>query len=364
MSFDPNDMKQSIHRGNYEEFFVLYMDGELDEVQMAQVEAFLAEHPDLREELDLLMATKLTDEDVILFNKEDLMAGKMKITVAEDDLLLYIDNELPSQKQPSLLSELAKNKELEARHQLLLRTKLDPNEQIPYPNKEELYRSTRRVAAIRPWMRVAAAAVVIAAFGWLYMANDSQQKDQPLVVAKAPAQQPKTPSVPVTQPAEQQAMPQEMMVEKQPSEQVAFASDVKPAKKQAPRISDDRRVRTESDPLQTKDLRINMPKEDVAYDVPPTYRQQESVDAYAVHPVMTEPVNNSFVTSSPSDRNTSIQATAASLVPGGGEVAKSKKGSVKGLLRKATRLVERTTGFDPTNENNEIMIAAVSLKLK
>jgi hypothetical protein len=42
----------------------------------------------------------------------------------------------------------------------------------------------------------------------------------------------------------------------------------------------------------------------------------------------------------------------------------AKKGSVKGFLRKATRLIEKRTGFDPTNENGELLLGVVAVKLK
>jgi anti-sigma factor RsiW len=40
-----------ITRSNYEEFFLLYVDGELSPEQCDAVEAFTALHPDLQEEL-------------------------------------------------------------------------------------------------------------------------------------------------------------------------------------------------------------------------------------------------------------------------------------------------------------------------
>lgn len=40
-----------------------------------------------------------------------------------------------------------------------------------------------------------------------------------------------------------------------------------------------------------------------------------------------------------------------------------KKGSLKTFLRKATRFVEKTTGIDPSNGDDELLIGAVALKL-
>ncbi len=55
MLFEPSH----INLGNYESFIILYMDNELNPDQVQMVEAFLALHPDLRTEFDLLMETKL-----------------------------------------------------------------------------------------------------------------------------------------------------------------------------------------------------------------------------------------------------------------------------------------------------------------
>jgi hypothetical protein len=40
-----------------------------------------------------------------------------------------------------------------------------------------------------------------------------------------------------------------------------------------------------------------------------------------------------------------------------------KKSSLKGFLRKATRFIERRTNISTTNENNELVIGVVALKL-
>ena len=87
MSSNHNDNNQTIHLGNYEEFFILYMDNELTDDQMKMVDSFLAAHPDLQSEFDLLLSTRLPMEE-FSFDKESLMADRMKLDAVEEELLL------------------------------------------------------------------------------------------------------------------------------------------------------------------------------------------------------------------------------------------------------------------------------------
>ena len=59
---------------NYEERFVDYMEGQLDAAEMKEVEAFVAQHPELEEDFKLFCSTKLVpDTDVVFTKKESLM---------------------------------------------------------------------------------------------------------------------------------------------------------------------------------------------------------------------------------------------------------------------------------------------------
>jgi anti-sigma factor RsiW len=60
MLFNPNDITLS----NYEEYFILYMDNELDAAGRQMVEAFISLHPHLADELDTLMSTRLPVDDM------------------------------------------------------------------------------------------------------------------------------------------------------------------------------------------------------------------------------------------------------------------------------------------------------------
>ena len=56
-----------INRHNYEMFFLLYADNELDAAERKVVEAFVVLHADLKEELQSLVQTRLSADEIIPF---------------------------------------------------------------------------------------------------------------------------------------------------------------------------------------------------------------------------------------------------------------------------------------------------------
>ena len=61
----------NITRHNYEEYFILYMDNELGSDDRRQVELFVQENPDLKEELDWLLQSRLTPDDSVVFDEKE-----------------------------------------------------------------------------------------------------------------------------------------------------------------------------------------------------------------------------------------------------------------------------------------------------
>jgi hypothetical protein len=158
MSSNSNHINPIITLDNYEEYFILYMDNELDQNQVQMVKGFLQQHPHLQIELDMLMETKLPVEE-ISFDKSSLLSVNMPSPVAEEEILLLIDNELQDSRRKIVQLELASNPEYQQQYQQILRTKLDPSEVVVHPNKKELYRHETRVIGIAVWMRIAAALI-------------------------------------------------------------------------------------------------------------------------------------------------------------------------------------------------------------
>ena len=78
-------------------------------------------------------------------------------------------------------------------------------------------------------------------------------------------------------------------------------------------------------------------------------------------------LSNPVVTSDITPAYISIEASAKTTVPVNAVAfendTEKSGGSVKGFLRKATRIIERHTGIKTVNDNDELLIGAVALKL-
>ena len=368
MSSNSNHINNTIHTGNYEEFFILYMDNELTVEQREMVETFLEAHPELRAELDLLLSTQLPAE-TISFDKESLLSSSMKLSSAEEELLLYIDNELPATEKNRIELELASNQDYQRQHSILLQTRLDAAEVIPYPNKAELYHHSTRIVGYRFYMRIAAAVLLVAGMGTLYyLQNDYNQVSNPGVAVVPQASKTQAPNQ-STEPA----------ITNSTGARSLNANLDETAMVNAKKDDANERLYTNSH----RDLNNHQ----VAYTavkntdqtIDPVYEHAEqpmekATTAIHMNAAMEEPtsfdpskqiINNSRVTSALAQRNTSTKATETEVPKNDVAENKESKGSFKSFLRKATRMIERKTGIDPTNgDDEELLVGALAVKLK
>jgi hypothetical protein len=351
MSFEPNDMS-TIHLGNYEEFFILYMDNELSEEQAKMVDEFLVAHPDLKSEFEILMSTKLPLED-FSFDKKDLLAENMKLTSVDEELLLYIDNELPADKKKTVELEITSNRDYQLQHQVLLQTKLDPSEKIEYPDKKELYRRTERVIAMKVWMRVAAAVVIVAIAGIVVFnkppsITTTTSGDQVTAGANSSNQE-KNVEVKDTAVITQPSFDQNNLASNEPSEKEKKSNKNIEKTEVKDSVSAPQNLMAYNKPQETNENLDRTVKRSVQFDENNNVQPVE-------HKVS---INNPDVTSSLLARNT-IETPVETKE----STESDRKGSLKGFLRKATRMIEKRTGIDPTNENGELLIGAVAINLK
>ena len=132
-----------INQHNYEEFFLLYVDGELSATEKQAVEQFVQANPDLGVELEILQQMQLPAETVVFDDKFRLYRngiGEINQENCEESFLLYVDNELTARSREKVETFVLQNPALQEAFTLLKKAKLAP-ETIQFHNKELLYRN-------------------------------------------------------------------------------------------------------------------------------------------------------------------------------------------------------------------------------
>ena len=170
-----------INRNNYEEYFLLLADSELSPAEEAAVKQFAAKHPDLEEELDLLLSCRLNADPLPVFPKEKLLRTTLWNAANPEpihtQMLLLLDDELPAAEQQQLQAKIAASTTLQAEWNSLQQTKLVADS-IVHPDKESLRNNNRKVRPLL-WMRWAAAAAVVTGLGWLLWMQQSPKTTTP-----------------------------------------------------------------------------------------------------------------------------------------------------------------------------------------
>ena len=150
----------NINRHNYEEFFLQYVDKELSAADRKAVDLFVKENPDLQMELWALQQTVVKADDIVL-DKKDWLYMQEDITALQENLLLYADDELTSADKKSVETLLATNKAAQAEWNILKQTKLQPDQAVVFTVKQSLYRKEGGRLVAFKWWRAAAAAVIL-----------------------------------------------------------------------------------------------------------------------------------------------------------------------------------------------------------
>ena len=182
-----------ITRNNYEEYFLLYADNELSASEKIAVEEFVMVNPDLREELITLQQLKIKPESNIIFENKNLLfkqSGENSFinnNNYEEYFLLYADDELNDEEKKAVEKFVYNNPSLQQEFELLLSAKLQPDNNIVFPDKEILYKDERRKIIFLPWMRIAAAAIVLLLIG-LFVFNNVRKNSEQIIVTTNPKQ--------------------------------------------------------------------------------------------------------------------------------------------------------------------------------
>ncbi|HYM95134.1 MAG TPA: hypothetical protein VET23_13405 [Chitinophagaceae bacterium] len=369
----------NINRHNYEEFFILYMDNELNDGQRHMVEAFVQEKPDLKEELDILLQSKLIPDNSIVFeSKGELIKTTENIDINlsnyEEWLLLYTDNELSVSQKNAVEEFAAQHPIIKTELGVFNKTKLLAEEEIVFPNKELLYRKTEKVRIVSMrWWRIAVAALLILAIGItriIVLSNQSStisnntvagNKPNQTTVNNLPANNKREIESPVTQSVIAAIDKQEKTNIKQNpvNNSVIQKNNFVAVEKNSPYNSPAQLIKNKSETVG------NIPSNNLAQ---PTNNPN----------VITEPLLDPALTAitSPDKKIINPQTNTNPVTDKGSEssiqkaepeFASLEEGSNKktrGFFRKAIRLFSKTTKINPTDDDDRLMIGGLAVKLR
>ena len=156
----------NINRHNYEAFFLLYVDKELSAADRKAVAVFVKENTDLQIELALLQDTVIKPDDIVL-DKKDWLYREENITALQENLLLYADEELSATDKKTIEYLLLIDKIAQREWKILQQTKLQPDTAVVFADKQSLYRKEGSKVVGFTWWRVAAAAVLLGFGLWM-----------------------------------------------------------------------------------------------------------------------------------------------------------------------------------------------------
>jgi hypothetical protein len=382
-----NKKEMNINRHNYEEFFLLYVDNELSAADRKAVDVFVQDNPDLKGELQMLQQTVVKADDIVL-EKKDWLFMDEKASALQENLLLYADDELSITDKRSIEALLATDKTSQAEWNILRQTKLQPDMSVVFDDKRSLYRTEgSRVIGFK-WWRVAAAAVLLGIGLWTGVSiykNNFKTTEGPEGIAKdnIKAKEQNKEETPVNTIAEQQDQDKESAATPQ-NNNVASLQD-NPKEKNT--VKNDQQTEKNNRNIKKDDVQ---PEENIAVqnknekpsnNLPRPYFENINNDkrnVTASRNVTQETINSGKETivakANPVEAqpNPEEQTTIAAIPVVNKttednnryldiDESKGKRTILGGILRKAKRMVERTTNIK-TGEGVKVAGFEIALK--
>jgi hypothetical protein len=150
----------NIDRSNYEIWFIDFLDGNLNEKQVEQLELFLLLNPDLKEELDEMKDLEIDPPAVIFSGKGNIIKASSQISEEQFDLMCaaYLEGDLDTKSLEEFNSMVSGNPERINTLELFRKTKLTPPD-IRFTKKQRL----RRTSTLKKIIRISATGLSAAA---------------------------------------------------------------------------------------------------------------------------------------------------------------------------------------------------------
>ncbi|RXQ89037.1 hypothetical protein EO244_14510 [Ancylomarina salipaludis] len=134
---------RTINRDNYEEFFIDYIEGELNAEENLTLQSFLALNPDLKDELEEMADFDFTLESAdINANKPDLKDIPFQ-TNFDDFCIALIENDLDTYDKKAFEEFIATHPDKQVDLDLYLKTKLKADSTLIFKDKKSLKRRNK-----------------------------------------------------------------------------------------------------------------------------------------------------------------------------------------------------------------------------
>jgi hypothetical protein len=356
MSFERNDMKHlPINLENYEEYFLLYVDNELTEAEKKDVELFISQHPELKEEWMMLMDTKLEPEDIRMDLKKDLYRSEKTEGINESNYetfqLSWLDNELSDLERQAIETYTRQHPEAAANFELLGKTKL-PAEDIRFPDKSVLYRTAEKPAIVISikWYRMAVAAAILIAAG-LWFINRPDEVEIPIDPVTVAQDLPKAPieTPQATEKTDEGTTKQETTTENPSAENnnetvgvTATRTAVEPRTKENTRTSEKENHSVAIEEKTSRQAVENVSRGRIEDVVTMASDPMTATNQLSAQPAVALDVKSDYATEAlmVSNGNTNEQPEVT-------DDGKQRKGMFRGIVRKTTRFYNKVTNPDP-----------------
>ena len=373
----------NINRHNYEEFFLMYVDHELTASERRLVEAFVRENQDLGEELDLLQQTKLVADPAIRFENKDFLMKEtpdhpgINFTNYEEYFLLYADNELNSEDRRAVEAFVVQSERLSKEFSWILQCRLEPDYDISYEGKEDLYRNSRdRKPLFITWYSMVAAAVLMVVGGWLVFRllnkpSVTQLKNTTEAVAHVKQPEP-TKNIPS---AVTPATPQSLENTKKGT--VMEIASLQPRKKSSLLAKNDQEQ--QAAPVQPDENKtalaarkniepahqVSMPEKINTAELGSVLNPaSDQMLASLSHPAVESPASQK----EPPDQSASQLAFTSMTADSEDGInvltTSSGKNKMRGIFRKVSRVFGKTTGMDDEGSDRAVLIGNIQIALK
>jgi len=346
-----------IDRHNYEEYFLLYIDNELTVEQMKQVELFVAENPDLEEELVMLQQSRLIPDVSIVFDDKHLLMKEVSDSFInmnnyEEWLVSYVDNEVNQEQRIAIENFAASHPHVLQELNLFQQTKLQP-ENIFFADKEVLYkRENARIVSMQ-WWRIAVAAMLVlaAGVGLFSIFNKNASTGNGSIVKK---------DINKEQPASN-------------SNSNSNKNTSLPVNPAHPTVENHNLAARTNDRAEKKDARNLKVIRDSN-----TSKQQIAVNRKPKRVVTPEEITVPVQTSSPDvatlkdkintrkiiDTSVTKQHVETPHVMYASNTDNNENRRFRGFFRKASRIIERSTNVNPTANDDRVLIGGMAINLK